>query len=311
MIQRNGTLLAIAAALVWSATSPGLSYLLDVYNVPALTLAFWRDAFIAAACLGGLFIAAKVRGQDLPRLSPAEWRGFATMGVISVGIYHALFVYSVALNGAALAIVLIYLYPTFVTLGAALVFKERVGPQQIVALALAVVGCALLVRAYDPAVLRVSWLGVLVGVASAATHAGYVLYSQRAVTRHSPFLSLALPMLFGAIALLGLSLIANGPASLLAVGPGLQPWLILIGLALGPTLIGYVLFTASLRYIPGRIASLIVVIEAPIATLAAVLLLGEQIEPLQLLGMAFILAAAVLPGLRLPSSTAATVPAGD
>ncbi|MFV9507662.1 MAG: EamA family transporter [Oscillochloridaceae bacterium umkhey_bin13] len=86
---------------------------------------------------------------------------------------------------------------------------------------------------------------------------------------------------------------------LLEVGPGLDPWLIMLALALGPTMIGYALFTTSLRHIPGKIASLIVVIEAPIATMAAVLLLGEIIEPAQIVGMFFILAAAILPGLPL------------
>jgi len=310
-MNRTGTLLAVAAAIVWSATSPGLSYLLEVYRVPALTLALWRDAFIAVVSLAAIGLVARLRGEPLPRISRADWRGFAAMGVVSIGIYHALFVYSVALNGAALAIVLIYLYPAFVTLGAALVFKERVSAQQIAALALAVLGCALLVRAYDPAVLRVSWLGVLVGVASAMTHAGYVLYSQRSVTRHSPFLSLALSMLFGTITLFVLTLALTGPASLLAVGPGLTPWVMLAALALGPTLVGYVLFTTSLRHIPGRIASLIVVIEAPIATLTAVLLLGERIDPPQAAGMALVLAAAVLPGLRLSRRGAAVAQAGD
>jgi drug/metabolite transporter (DMT)-like permease len=59
------------------------------------------------------------------------------------------------------------------------------------------------------------------------------------------------------------------------------------------------MFTISLRHIPGSIASLIVVIEAPIATLAAVLLLGERIVPLQVLGMVFVLIAAVLPSLPI------------
>ncbi|NTU79650.1 MAG: EamA family transporter [Chloroflexales bacterium] len=296
---RTGYLLAVSAALVWAATSPGLSYLLEHYRISALTLAFWRDAFIAVACLSGIGVTALVRRKALPRLSRADLRGFAVMGVISIGIYHALFVTSVALNGAAMGIVLIYLYPAFVTLGARMIFKETISPAQVAALLLALVGCALLVRIYDPAVLRVSWLGVLVGVGSAVTHAGYVLFSQRAVARHSPGLSLALTMGFGTLTLLFLAVVAQGPGSLLAVGPGLAPWLIILGLALGPTLVGYVLFTTSLRHIPGRIASLIVVVEAPIATLAAVLLLGEHIEPAQAVGMALILSAAVLPGLAL------------
>lgn len=306
---RTGVLLAVTAAIAWAATAPGIAYMLGHYPITALSLAFWRDAFIAVACLAGIGLAALRRGQGLPQLSHTDLRSFAVMGVISIGIYHALFVTSIALNGAALAIVLIYLYPVFVSLGARLLFHETITPVQLGALALALVGCALLVRVYDPAVLRVSWLGVLVGIASAATHAGYVLFNQRAVIRHSPWLSLALTMSFGTLALLALTLVAEGPASLLTVGPGLTPWLILLALALGPTLMGYALFATSLRHIPGRIASLIVVIEVPITTLAAVLLLGERIGPVQALGMALILAAAVLPSLHLRARRSAARPA--
>jgi drug/metabolite transporter, DME family len=296
---RTGYLLCILAALTWSATSPGLSYLIETYQVPALVLAFWRDAFIALACLIGMSLMHLLRREPLPRLSAAEWRNYAVIGAISIGVYHALFVLSVALNGAALAIVLIYLYPAFVTLGARIFFNEPLRTVQAVALLLAILGSALLVRAYDPAVLRLNWLGVLIGVASAATHAGYVLFNQRAVSRQSPWFSLTLTMSFGTLTLLLLALIAGPPARLVAIGPEVTPWLIIAALAIGPTLGGYVLFTTALRHIPGQIASLIVVIEAPIATTTAVLLLGERLAPLQALGMLFVLAAAVLPGLPL------------
>lgn len=306
---RTGYLLTVLAALSWAATSPGISYLLTNYTVPPVTLAFWRDALIALACLGGIGVSAAVSGKGLPRLTGAELRGFALAGVVSVGIYHALFVSSIALNGAAVAIVLIYLFPAFVTLGARVIFKEAIGPSQIVALLLALAGCGLLVRIYDPAVLRVSWVGVLVGLASAMAHAGYVLFSQRAVTRHSPWLSLALTMAFGSLALMAMGLISGGPASLVAIGPGATPWLIVAALALGPTLAGYALFTIGLRHLPGRIASLVIIVEAPVATLMAVLLLGERLEPTQIVGMALILVAATLPGLpiRLPRRAAEAI----
>lgn len=309
---RSGYLLAISASLVWAATSPLLAYLLAHYDIPALTLALWRDIFIAVACLAGIGIAALVRGRGLPRLSRTELRGFALTGIVSIGIYHGLFVTSVALNGAAMAIVLIYLFPAFVTAGARLFFGEAIGPLQIVALALSLIGCVLLVQIYDPAVLQVSWLGVLVGIASAVTHAGYVLFNQRAVTRHSPWLSLALTMSFGSLTLVALTALAHGPTGLVQIGPGAAPWLLIAGLALGPTLVGYALFTMCLRHLSGPVASVIMVSEAPIATLAAVLLLGERIDAVQACGIALILTAAVLPGLRLRSRRAAVQPAaGD
>lgn len=309
---RLGYLLCVLASVAWAGTAPGLSYLLETQSAAPLALAFWRDAFIAVACLLGIAAVTLGRGRALPRVSAADLRGFAITGALSIGVYHALFVTSIALNGAALAVVLIYLYPAFVSLGARLIFKEPIGSAQVVALVLAMVGCGLLVRIYDPAVLRLSWLGMLVGVTSAIAHAGYVLFNQRAVSTHSPWLSLALTMSAGSLVLLLLNLLAGGPSHLLAVGTGSMSWLVLLGLALGPTLLGYGMFTISLRHIPGRIASLLMVLEAPLATLMAVLLLGEQIAPAQWLGIALVLLAAVLPGLPLRLTRRATqVAAGD
>jgi drug/metabolite transporter, DME family len=287
----TGYTLSIAAPLIWATTGVLIKYLLDL-GAPRLPIAFWRDAAIAVVCLVGLLA---LRPSAL-RIGRHDLRGFAVTGVISVGLYHALWVTSIALNGAAVATVLIYTFPAFVTLGARLFFHEPIRRPQIVALALALFGCALVVRAYDPAVLRVSWLGALVGLSTGITHAGYVLFSQRAVQSHSPWVSLAYTMLFGTLALLAMNLLL-APQEIFAIGDTALPWLVLLGLALGPTLGGYVLFTAALRYLPGRIASLIAVIEAPASALLAAWFLGERMEWQQLLGLALILGAIGLPRL--------------
>jgi drug/metabolite transporter (DMT)-like permease len=219
------------------------------------------------------------------------------------------------LNGAAIAVVMIYTFPTFVTLGAWLLFGERIRWSQLLALAIALLGCALLVRAYDPAVLRVSWLGTLIGLGTGMAHAGYVLFSQRAVETKSPWTSLAYTMLFGALTLLVLWLISGAlgyvdaaqTSNLIrAVGDGAAPWLGLLVLALGPTLGGYALFTIALRYIPGRVASIVVMLEAPASVLLSVALLGERLEWPQSIGMTLILAGACLPALLAADRRAAT-----
>lgn len=298
---RTGYLLSVVAAVIWAFTSPVIKFLLDTLHVPELAIAFWRDAFIALACI----LALLVFRPALLRVERRELRGFAIVGAISIGLYHALWVTSVALNGAAVAVVLIYTFPVFVTLGAWLLFGERIGWPQLMALALALLGCALLARIYDPAVLRVSWLGTLVGLGTGIAHAGYVLFSQRSVESKSPWTSLTYTMLFGALTLLvlwitvaALGWTAEGPGEIVSsVGNTAMPWLVLLVLALGPTLGGYALFTIALRFLPGRIASLIVILEAPVSVLISVALLGERLEWLQMLGIVFILAAATLPGL--------------
>jgi O-acetylserine/cysteine efflux transporter len=103
-------------------------------------------------------------------------------------------------------------------------------------------------------------------------------------------------MLFGTLALLAMNLILV-PQQIFAIGDTALPWLVLLALALGPTLGGYALFTAALRYVPGRVASLIAVIEAPASALLAAWFLGERMEWQQLLGLALILGAIGLPRL--------------
>ena len=299
--QWRGHVLAIAAALAWSFTSPGLKVLLEGGAHP-LALAFWRDALIAVVCIGVLLIFR----PTLLRVSPRELLGLALTGIVAIGIYHALWVWSIALNGAAVAVVLIYLFPTFVSVGGWLLYRDPLRWPQIIALGLSLVGCALLVRMYDPEVFRLNWLGALVGLMTALTHTVYVLYSQRSVLSLSPLTSLSYTMLFGALALIvlllgtaswGTVVGAAQPWRVFWVGADWKPWLILVVLSLGPTLGGYGIFTIALRHVEARIASLIVVIEAPISTLIAVLLVGETVEPLQIVGIGCILGAILLPTL--------------
>jgi drug/metabolite transporter (DMT)-like permease len=288
----KGYAIAIAAAFAWAGTSPGIAFLLG-RQVPSLTIALWRDVIITLFCAGLLFITQR----RLLRVDRNELKGLGIAGVISIGLYHALWVWSVLLNGAAVAVVLIYLYPAFVTLGTWVLYRERITGVQIVAVLLSLAGCALVVRVYDPAVLQVNALGIVIGLLTAITHTVYVLFSQRRVSAHhlSPWTSLTYTMGFGAVTLFVLTGIL-APAQL---APPADPLslLVLIVLAIGPTLGGYGLFTLSLRYAPARIASLIVVMEVPIATVIAVIFLGEHLVWPQVAGMALVLLAATLPGL--------------
>ncbi len=306
---RTGYALSALAAVVWASTAPGLSYLITRHAIPGLTLALWRDLLIAVVCTAGLLVFR----PSLLRIGRSAIGQLALTGMISIGIYHALWLWSVTLNGAAIAVVLIYTYPVFVALGAWLLFREPITKVHIAAMALALAGCALVVRAYDPAVLRIGWIGAVVGLLTAVTHTVYVLTGQRNAPSISPWTTLAYTMTFGSLTLVALALAADwiAPATHSYIWAIEAPsaWLILAIIAIGPTLGGYALFTQSLRYIPGKVAGLISVIEAPVATLIAVTLLGERLELLQVVGMGMILVAVVLPrvAVRVQQPTPLTV----
>ncbi|HZG69731.1 MAG TPA: DMT family transporter [Herpetosiphonaceae bacterium] len=289
--QTRGFLLAMVAALCWSFTGPGIGILLDRYNMAPLTVAFWRDFFVVV-----LLLPISLRVFGLP--SRSALRDFLVVGFICFGVYHALWVYSVQLNGAAVAVILIYTFPAFATLGSWLLWGEQPSRTAIGGLVLAFVGCALVVRIYDPATLRLNWLGILCGIATGLAQAGYALYSRRAAHYHHPWVALTWTMLVGTLALL----LTQTPASLVAPGPNPAPWILLIVLAVGPTLMGYLLFNISLRSLRAGVAGTVVMLEAPFATLLAVLLLAEPLAWPQIAGMALVLAGAATPHLLVIGS---------
>lgn len=292
---RTGYVLCIIAAIVWAGTAPGIKYLLDIYHVPGVTLAFWRDVFVTIVA-GSVVL---IRNRQAFRIAWPSLRSLLLLGVVSIGIYHALWIWSVGLNGAAVAVVLIYLFPTFVTIGARFMFGETLRWPQIVGLVLSLIGMVLLVKLYDPAQVKLNWLGIIVGLATAVLQAFYVLYTQRAVETVDPWASLTVTMASGSVTLL--AILAIAPVVVPDHAPGLfqvgdlLAWGILLFLAIGPTLGGYALFNMSLRYIPASIGGLILVLEAPTSSAISILFLGEKLLIPQYVGIALILLSIVLP----------------
>jgi DME family drug/metabolite transporter len=76
-------------------------------------------------------------------------------------------------------------------------------------------------------------------------------------------------------------------------------------LALGPMFVAYLLFGIGMRTLRSSTATTITLLEPFVATLLAVLVVGERLEPAGWLGLALILAAVtVLATARQPRSAA-------
>ena len=140
----NGYIISVLAAASWAFTAPGISYLQRV-NVPSLSIALWRDVFVALAIFGVFaFKPAYLRVARQTLIS------LAIAGVVSIGLYHVLWVYSVRANGPAIAVVLVYTHNACTAPGAKLVFKEPLRALHTLALVISLVGLVFAVKAYDP-----------------------------------------------------------------------------------------------------------------------------------------------------------------
>jgi drug/metabolite transporter, DME family len=274
------------AAIVWAATAPGIDYLLG-RGVPKLTVALWRDLSIAVL----LFAVFAFWSKPL-RVTRRVLGQLALVGAVSVGLYHVLWTYSVAENGAALAVVFVYTYNVFTAIGARLLYGEPLRRLHVIAIVLSLVGLVLSMRAYDPDTWNTSWKGAVLGIGSAMVQAIYVLGNQRLSKQVHPLGALAYQMLFGSI-VLGLITVALRPQDVFAFG-GTPNFLWLIFLGIGPTLGGYGLFNAALRFIPGKSAGLITTLEIPAAALLSYVFLGDNLLLPQYIGLVVVIAASAL-----------------
>src|SRR3990172_5274519 len=102
------------------------------------------------------------------------------------------------LSPGAAAAMLLYPAPAWVTLLARLFFHEPLSRRKVAAVLLTVGGSALVVRAYDPAALRLNLTGVLTGLAAGLTYALYSIFGKHALRRYDPFSTVLYPLGFGA-----------------------------------------------------------------------------------------------------------------
>jgi DME family drug/metabolite transporter len=277
----KGYIIALTATTLWATTGILISYLLTYYAIAPLTLACWRDVIVSSV-LAVILAAVKpsllrIRRQDIPF--------FAAYGFFGVAVFNALWVYSVDFNGATLAVVLVYTGPAFVAIAAHWLFHEAITHLKILAVTLSLVGCILVTGAYDLAQSQLNPLGVLCGVGVGVGFAFYSIFGKLSAPRYNPWTATAYSFGFGAFFLL----LTQRPTQLISMGNAPLGWLTLFVLGAGPTLVGFTLYTVSLRYLPVSVASLIATLEPVITAVMAFFLLGERLSAIQVVGALLIL----------------------
>lgn len=279
----RGLLICLAGTTVWSTTAIFIAYLSNHYRLPPLVLAFWRDLFVAL----GLALGMGLLRPSLLRI-PGSRRnlGFFAAYGFTLAVFNALWTTSVALNGAAVATVLVYSSPAFTALAERYLFGERFGLFRVVALVLSLAGCILTSGAYSRDAWSVNPLGIIVGLSAGLAFTAYSLFGKAAHRREiSPWTAT-----FGAFTMAtAFLLLLQHRATLFWLGNQASGWALLAALALVPTIGGYGLYTVSLAYLPAAVANIVVTLEPVMTGIMAYLILKEQMTFVQLLGGALIL----------------------
>lgn len=296
----KGYLICLTGTVIWSTTGILIRYLTETYRLPPLALAVWRDFFVSLGLAAGLVFLQ----PGLFKIERSQARFLLTYGFV-VSVFNTLWTFSVALNGAAIATVLVYCAPAFTALIGWRLFGERLGWFKAGMILLSILGCVLVSGAYDPETWAFNPLGIVTGLLSGILFAAYSLMGKTASQRGlNPWSTLMYAFGIATLFLLTYNfangLITGGDpiGELFWLGGSTAGWGILLLLGLGPTIGGYGLYTLSLSYLPMGVASLIATLEPAFTAMLAYLLLAERMTSIQVAGSLTVLAGVVLLRLR-------------
>jgi len=243
----------------------------DLFSLVPPTAMVWLRLVTSAVILVAIARPA-LRGR-----SAADWRVALAFGVSLMTMNWAIY-QSFARIPLGIAVTIEFLGP----LAVAVIGSRR--PRDLVWVALAGAGVALLGIAPGD----ITLVGVLFALLAGAAWAAYILLSASTGRRWPGISGLAVASVVGAVAL--------APPALVEAGPDLLDAKVLVlGVAIGllSSVIPYSFELKALRRIPPRAFGVLMSLEPAAAALAAMVLLGEFLTPVQWTALACVVVASV------------------
>ena len=279
--------------VIVSACGFGLMALFDHYaragGANTETMLFLRFG-IAGAVLAGIMLVRRERWPRGRLLLILVFLG----AVLYVGEAQCYF-HGIRHAPSGLIALLLYLNPAMVTLASRLLFNERITPPRVLALALAMIGLALTIRIDGPddaGQVQTTVTGIVLGVGCAVIYATYLIIGSRVIRQAGALPAATIVVLSAACAYLMLAVIVG-----LEWPKAPRGWGGALGLALFSTVIGITAMLAGMRRIGAVRASTLATIEPVVTTVVGATLLYEQLLPIQIVGGALIIVAAIVVAL--------------
>lgn len=272
----------VIASLLWGTTGTAASFVDDAVSPVAIGAA-------TMALGGALLFAVSARGATAAIRRP-DARRWLLIGAVGVVAYPLAFYSAMDLAGVAIGnVVALGSGPLFAAILELVIDRRPLTRRWMLGASGAIVGVSLLVvgghggpTATAPESLAA---GVALGLLAGAAYALYTFASGRVIG-----LGVSSRSTMGAV--FGLGAVPLAVVLVATGGPLLQSGtsLAIIGyLAIGPMFLAYVLFGWGLRLIRSSTVTVVTLLEPVVATLLAIIIVGERLDPIGWIGLALIL----------------------
>lgn len=283
--QLFGPYLILALGVTVVSTASILIRYAQAEGVPSLSIAAVRLGLAALVLTPIVCVRA---GRELFVLRRRDL-ALALLSGLALAIHFWSWIASLAYTSVASSTVLVTTNPLWVGLASMLILRERPGRRTMGGIALTLAGGLFIFTsagsgagaALEPDPVRGNLLALLGAVAASA----YLLVG-RALRPHVGLL-VYIWLSYGTAALL--LLLTVGLTGNTLAGYSTLAYAVMIGLALGPQLLGHTAFNWALRHVSATFVAISILGEPIGSALLALLFFGERFAPLQLVGFLLLL----------------------
>ena len=269
----------LLAAVLWGV--------IGLWNRALLAAGLSPTSIVLVRNLGGCLLLAAifaVRDRSVFAVKKEHLKYFFGTGVVSILLFTCCYFSCQKLCSLAVASILLYTAPSFVVLLSAVLWREPVTAKKLAALALTLVGCALVCGAFAGDV-SISAGGLLLGLGAGFFYALYSVFGRYALAHYDSMTVTVWTFLFAGPA----SLVLLRPAEL-AVLAQPKPALTAVVQVVFSTVLPYLFYTKGLSQVEAGKASIMASLEPVVAALTGVLVFGEPMNALTAAGILCVLA---------------------
>ena len=184
-----------------------------------------------------------------------------------------------------LIIVIAYMYPTVVTLLAAVFLKQPITGYKITALLMTVVGILFTIGMDSGGYIS----GIILAISAAVFYSFYLIFGSLSIQKAGPF-SASTVIILASTVIFGIVLYIQGLQwPMTALG-----WLAIIASALISTVLGLIAFFEGLKRIDTANAAIISTFEVVVAVALAIIILGETLTLSKVFGACLVISAVIV-----------------
>lgn len=270
----KGALLTLLAATLWGVSGAIAGGVFDVVSPVRVTQ--------SRALIALVVLVPYAANRGVLRLEGGFWK-FALLG-LNLAIVNVTFYWALDALGVGPGATIQFLAPILVLAWMAVVHKIRVRALVWVAAVCAIAGVGLVTQAWE--LEGSDMLGVVSGLVSAAAFASYLLYGEYLGKTYKPAQIAAWGFVFASVFWLVVLPIWTFPTDI-----GAAAWRDLLIIGVFGTAVPFIVGFAALRLASSGVAGVVATAEPAIAAIAAAVLLGQILAPIQWLGVGVVVVA--------------------